>query len=343
MIDPDGSNEIRLPPGGIQPGVWSIDGTQLAVSVLVDAKSHLTSGDGWQRPATMNADGSAFKVLDSYPGRKLNLVPVGWSADASRIYVMSGYDAVDLADIGLFSVRASDGAGLTSVIAPPTGDAASGIAGTSCARPDAVQVSPDGSHLLVNRQTPHDVCGTDLVFNADGTGAVRLNPEGTIAVDLEFGDYLERGRFSESWSHDGARVAFGALVVSADSTALYVARPDGTDVRQIVPPSVGAVTARWSPDDRWIALTSRLRSSPQVWVVHPDGSGLVKLTDGSDGSTSVMPSWSPDGSRLVFERKQTGRVTLWTMNADGSDSTQLSPTPVSDDYVGPYAWWPARG
>ena len=342
MIDPDGTNETLLPRDGLQPGTWSRDGRQLAVSVLVDAKSRvLANGDGWERPATLNADGSGFKVLDGYPGRKLNLVPIGWSGDQSRIFVMSGYDAVDLKDIGLFSVRASDGGGLKSVVAPPPGDAASGIAGKSCARPDAVQVSPDGSRLLVNRQTPADICGTLLTFNADGSGEVRLNPEGTIAEDIDFGDYLERGRISESWSQDGTRIAFGALVVSADSTALYVASPDGRGVTQIVPPSVGAVSTAWSPDDTWIAFTSRLRTSPQVWRVHPDGSGLAQLTHGDDGSTSVMPVWSPDGSKLLFQRKRGNQVTLWTMNADGSGAKQLSPTPLSDSYFGPYAWWPA--
>jgi Tol biopolymer transport system component len=107
-----------------------------------------------------------------------------------------------------------------------------------------------------------------------------------------------------------------------------------------VPPGVGGTSAAWSPDDGWIAFTSRLRA-PQVWRVHPDGSGLVQLTDGADGSSSVMPIWSPDGSKLLFERKRAGLVTLWTMNADGTDQVQLSPNPIGREFLGPYAWWPA--
>jgi WD40 repeat protein len=341
MIDPDGSNEIPLPVGGLQPGVWSPDRDQLVVGVLVDARSQPSNADSaWMRPALLKADGSGFKVIDGVPGRKMNLVPLAWSTDGTRIYVFSGFDAA-VADVGLFSVRASDGGDLTSVLPSDPEDVVSGRADESCARPDAVQLSPDGSHLLVDRQTPTDVCGTVLVFNKDGSGEVRLNPEGTIAVDLTIWDYLERGRISESWSHDGARIAFGAFVVSADSTALFVARPDGSDVRQIVTSDVGATTATWSPDDTWIAFTSRLRASPQVWRVHPDGSGLVQLTDGADGSSSVMPVWSPDGSKLLFERKGAGSVTLWTMNADGSDQVRLSPKPIGAEFFGPYEWWPA--
>ena len=340
MIDPDGTNETPLPVGGLQPGAWSSDGRHLAVGVLVDANSKpSTSEAAWLRPAVMDAHGSGFRVIDGYPGRKMNMVPVGWSSDGTLLYVFSGFDAA-VADVGLFRVRVSDGGDLTSILPTSPGDVRSGTAGESCARPDAVQVSPDGSKLLVNRQTPRDVCGTVLLFNNDGSGEVRLNPEGTVAVDLDIWDYLERGRISELWSHEGTRIAFGAAVISADSTAVYVARPDGSEVRQIVPPTVGGTSATWSPDDTWIAFTSRLRDSPQVWRVHPDGTGLAQLTKPADGS-SAMPIWSPDGSKLLFERKRLGQVTLWTMNGDGSDQEQLSPTPIGNEFFGPYAWWPA--
>jgi Tol biopolymer transport system component len=54
-----------------------------------------------------------------------------------------------------------------------------------------------------------------------------------------------------------------------------------------------------------------------------------------------MPVWSPDGSKLLYQTESRGHVTLWTMNADGSGASQLSRTPLSADYFGPYAWWPA--
>jgi hypothetical protein len=341
-IDPDGSHEVELQDNGLQPGIWSHDGRNLAISYL----SHLpgqqpVDGVDWFRPAVVNSDGSGFKVLDGYLGRKLNLVPIGWSADQSRIYVMSGYDAANADDIGLFTVRSADGGRLTSVLQSPPGDVESGRADKSCARPDAVNVSPDGSRLLVNRISPGSGCGAIMLFDAVGRNGLQLNPVGTVAVDLEFWDFLERGRISEAWSSDGSRIAFGAYVLAAEASALYVAKGDGTAVRQIVSPDVGAVSVQWSPDGAWIAFTSKLKTLPQVWRVHPDGTDLQRLTDGTGGSTSVAAVWSPDGSKLLFERKQAGHVTLWTMNADGSGASQLSPTPISDDYFGPYAWWPA--
>ena len=342
MIDPDGSDEHALPAGGLQPGVWSPDGRQLVVGHLAQAATQgPNSDDAWVRPALVGAEGSDFKVLDAYPHRQLNLVPIGWSSDQSRIFVFSGYDAADLADVGLFSVRSSDGGDLTSVLPSAPKDTISGRAGDSCARPDFVHLSPDGLKLLVNRESV-GACGTLLVVNIDGTGTRQVNPKGTVTVEVEPWDFIERGGISEAWSPDGSQIAFGALVVNADSTALYVVGADGTGLRQIVSTDVGAVTAQWSPDGEWIAFTSRFRSQPQVWVVHPDGGGLAKLTSGSDGSTSIAPVWSPDGSKLLFQRKQAGQVTLWTMNVDGSEQRQLSPTPLASDYTGPYAWWPAK-
>jgi Tol biopolymer transport system component len=202
-------------------------------------------------------------------------------------------------------------------------------------------VSPDGSKLLVRRE----VSGGDtvlLVINADGTDAHRFSTSDMVPVDLDGYWFNFDGPLpSEAWSPDGTAVAFTAYVISASSTGLFIANPDGTGLHEIVPTSIGAASVQWSPDGSMIAFTSRLRSQPQVWVVRSDGSGLQQLTDGADGSTSITPVWSPDGSMLLFQRKANGKVTLWTMTADGTDQKKLSPTPIGPDYVGGYAWWPA--
>ncbi len=122
---------------------------------------------------------------------------------------------------------------------------------------------------------------------------------------MDFWDFLERGGISEAWSPDGSQIAFGAYVLDAESTALYVGPRDGS-VQQIGSTDVGAVSAQWSPNGEWIAFTSRFSSQPQVWIVRPDGSGLTQLTSGNDGSTSIAPIWSADGLKLAFEGKLGG-------------------------------------
>ena len=330
MIDPDGSHETALHDGGLLPGIWAPDGSRLAVPHLVADRSPASGGETeWIRPALVNADGGGFELLDSYPDRKMHLLPVGWSSDGSRIFAFSGVDAVSPADIGLYTVRSSDGGDLSSVLPSAPGNK------------DFIHVSPDASKLLVRRESN----GADtslLVISADDRGEHEISTPDMVPVDLDgYWFNFDGPLISEAWSPNGSLIAFTAFVKSADSTGLFVVNPDGTGLQEIVPTTVGATSVQWSPDAKMLAFTSRLRSQPQVWVVRPDGTGLEQLTDGADGSTSITPVWSPDGTKLLFQRMAKGQVSLWTMNADGTDQNQLSPTPLGSDYIGGYAWWSA--
>jgi hypothetical protein len=334
VIDADGSHETALHDGGLMPGIWSRDGCKLLVAHLVVDRSPLPGAEtAWIRPAVVNADGSGFVVLDAYPDRKMQLAPIAWSADGSKIFLNSGGEDMNPSDVGLYTARSSDGGDLTRVMIPPP------AAGTG----QSFQMAPDGTHILVNEVLPRKDApdlNTLLVTNADGTGARRLSPDdpNITLIDLEFWDAA-----SEAWSPDGSRIAFCVHFLDTHQTGLFHINRNGFALRQLVPQAVGAISARWSPGGQRIAITNEIGDDNQIWVIGPDGTGLTQLTDGADGSTSIVPVWSPDGSKLLFQRKKAGAVTLWTMNADGSDQKQLSPTPVAADWVGDYAWWPALG
>jgi hypothetical protein len=81
----------------------------------------------------------------------------------------------------------------------------------------------------------------------------------------------------------------------------------------------------WSPDGSRIAFQSFANDGLQIWVMHPDGTGLLRLGPGAG------PSWSPDGGRIVFANGG-----LKTMRVDGSDVQ-----PLTDDASdGSPAWSP---
>jgi Tol biopolymer transport system component len=65
-----------------------------------------------------------------------------------------------------------------------------------------------------------------------------------------------------------------------------------------------------------------------LWVVNPDGSGVLKLTDGGTNNTCSAgdeePQWSPDGTRIVFTRTVGSAQEIWVMNADGTGQTKLT-------------------
>ena len=120
---------------------------------------------------------------------------------------------------------------------------------------------------------------------------------------------------------------------------MFVVNADGTGLRRITPFGLGARNgATWSPDGRLIAFNLRFLDSPgsQIWVVHPDGTGLRELTLPSSGYASYEPVWSPDSSRLLFERVK--RVSadgeaLWIANVDGSGLTKLTDVPGDTNYA----------
>jgi Tol biopolymer transport system component len=96
-------------------------------------------------------------------------------------------------------------------------------------------------------------------------------------------------------SPDGQWVAFYS---SAPNETLYVARPDGSGVRQMT--SAATVidrVPRWSPDSKWIAYFSNRSGTYQVWKIRPDGSERQQLTEAGDDVR--YPTWSPDGLRMA--------------------------------------------
>ena len=115
-IDPDGSHETQNALD-LPSGIWSPGGGRLLISQPVPDRSPKPGAEtAWVRPAVVNPDGSGFRLLNAYPDRKIQLVPLAWATDGSRIFVQSGDEDVDLADMGLYTVRSSDGGDLSRIM-----------------------------------------------------------------------------------------------------------------------------------------------------------------------------------------------------------------------------------
>ena len=86
-------------------------------------------------------------------------------------------------------------------------------------------------------------------------------------------------------------MVFGRFEPAFDDTVIYIARPDGSDQRVLLPgpnecPQI-------SPDGRRVALA--------FGMVNIDGSDRRTFTNTVEGVTLGCSTWSPDGTRLALE------------------------------------------
>ena len=221
----------------------SFDGRKLAFSLDYDGI--------W----TMNLDGSGRRRLTLGDDRSPT-----WTRDGRAIYFVR-FAKVRLADCGSIFRVGADGRGLRRVTHP----------GTHTNLDPAV--SPDGRRIAL---TEWNAC-------EGGTALVRLRvvdasgrPTGDLAKlpGNRFGarhDYA-----APTWSPTGRRIAF------LDGSDLRVAARDGSDVDQVARTSQSIWgdydPPAWSPDGTWLAFTNGRGAKGDLYVVHPDGTGLRRVT-----------------------------------------------------------------
>ena len=320
-INMDGTEEQRIRSVG-DGAILSPDGTRLMDPTPAD--------DGRLTASVFDVDGSGYEVL-SIDDPTLQLGYGAWSPDGSR-FVTDGWDETRDDRKGLYTRRSSDGGDIVRLTE-------AGIRYDFPMTPGGY--SPDGSRILFFRPSTRaegDGEPMDLyAVGVEGTSLRRLNPSGTTTGLVE-------GGIAASWSPDGRRVA---VVLSSgsfwddDARAVYVVDADGSHVKLITPRG-DILSAQWSPDGRWIAFDSSDGGPHDLFLIHPDGTGLAQITSSEeDGLFSFGPVWSPDSTKLLFLRglDELDSTDLWKVNVDGTGLSQV--THSSGSYGG-YAWVPPR-
>jgi Tol biopolymer transport system component len=281
LINPDGSGLVRLPSTTHEHHpVWSPDGRRLAFVASGDGLYVMTPGEGDRRRlfpndvsmARWSPDGSMIAFGD---GEQLWIVhtdgtglrklaggsQAAWSPDGRTIAFRN--------DQGLFTIG-SDGSGLKQLTVPLLG------------QPEEATWSPDGSRLAFSAfVSSNPYANAIFTMNQDGTGLVRLTPEGGSDV-------------GPKWSPDGSRIAFRMeLMGPTDGTSgLGVMNSDGSGRSIVAGQELYFMDFTWSPDGGSIAFTVDMDfeiGDNDVYVVNLDGSGLRNLTRNRAGD--AQPSW----------------------------------------------------
>ena len=224
--------------------------------------------------------------------------------------------------------------------------------------------SPDGAKIAF----ASDRIGSSKIFvmNADGsdqrqvtfgTGRDRTNSwsaDGTqIVYDKEFIEIhianadggggarmLTRG-WGPSASPYGNRLAFTGGSGGANLVTMNL---DGSGRLDITEPAHSDFGADWSPGGTDLVFTRLSEGDRDVYRVHSNGRGLVRLTN-TPSRSEVGSVWSPDGTRIAFvgcpNPLFSSDCAIYVMNRDGTGEAQI-PGLAASFAEAPLDWQPLQ-
>jgi Tol biopolymer transport system component len=306
---PDGTDVIQVTPFDSHWGVWSPDGTRLAVPQA--------QADGRMTTMIIGWDGSDPRTLPLPDDSAQSLAVAAWSADGTRI-VYDGFSDTDPSLNGIFTSD-PDGGDLVRITTAEGGG-----------HDVLLSFSPDGRSLLVVRTPATGNLGDLYVMAADGSAMRRVTPEGQQV-------WLTDWDVPATWSPDGASIAFTAFEGPDARSATFVVGADGDEPVQVSDWGMYDTGARFSPDGQWVLYDMALAGEQHdLFLVHPDGSGRVRLTDlHTTGVGNCCGNWAPDSQHVVFQAGPDSAAQLWTVAIDGTDARQI--TTAAGEY-GSYSW-----
>jgi eukaryotic-like serine/threonine-protein kinase len=276
---------------GFNPS-WSPDGTQLAFATASFALYPQNPAPGELWTVTVNT-GEARRLLDR------DAALPSWSPHNHRI-----------AFTRFMSNRAQGGIWTL----PVKGGTATPVTRDPAQNWDPVW-SPDGKYLyFVSDRGGSMNLWRVPVDEASGKTLAEPEPVTTPAA------YLAHPTLSA----DGKRIAYSSVLITANIQQLTLDRSIALKGDPAWATSGSRIWANPdpSPNGEWVAFYSLTQPEGQLYVSHPDGTGLRQVTN--DMAVDRVPRWSPDGKWIAFFSNRSGRLALWKIRPDGSELQQIS-------------------
>ena len=282
---------------------WSPDGSQL---VYMSRESGEPEEDKQFDIFVVDRDSKNRRQLTDHP--EDDFWPI-WSPDGGQIAFISERDG----NSEIYVVK-PDSSGLKNLTDHPATD---GIFTPTW--------SPDGKRIAFtsNRGGIYDLYS----MKADGSD-IKLHAKGDLSEHI----------LDLFWSPDGKYIAFEYMITMVGNE-IFLVKVEGGGFIQLTK-DVNGVAPAWSPDGKFITFNDSpgLFESSDIYVIRPDGTGLVNLTN-SYRDDDFLPSWSADGTKIVFTSHRDGNDEIYIMNADGSGLIRLTNHPATDSF--PY-WTPNK-
>jgi Tol biopolymer transport system component len=166
--------------------------------------------------------------------------------------------------------------------------------------------SPDGEWIAFLNE--NGARGDIYLIRPDGTELMRLTKSDDISRD---GNLV--------WSPDGKQLAYSAYrdnhieIFVMDIESAIQGKIDNQKLTNSLPAVRNLVTS-WSPDGSRLAFSSDQDGNSEIYLMNPDGSNVVRLTD--NPASDTQPAWSPDGKQIAFSSDRDGDVEIYIVEVE---------------------------
>lgn len=212
--------------------------------------------------------------------------------------------------------------------------------------------SPDGQWITLLRYTPESLtpkpgygaecwwilgitpgCNfADLyITHRDGSNPVLLLKSVYIRMDR---DQRDSDYNDPAWSPDSKWLA---VLTGGEQPDIALVNIENGETRVLAANPALDIYPAWSPEGNGLAFVSDREGNEEIYLISPDGTGIVNLTN--NPGNDFNPVWSPSGRYIAFLSTRDGLFSLYVMNADGSNQTKVYEGLV---YTRP-AWFPLIG
>ena len=292
VINPDGSGQERLTdePGGVLNYAISPDGTQIVYS----APNKAGSVDLWQ----INDAGRKRKRLLVCP--EATCTQPEWAPDGRRLIYERRENGVP-EDPQLWWLDTHTG----ETIAVFADEQQLGL---------GARISPNGRYLSYISPVDQEIHVYDM---ETGEGIIIPSQTGEPGI----------------WSPDSKTLVVREIQFQGEQFSIHLL---STDLESAELTNISGVELEtndslpvFSPDGEWLAFGRKKPRAPmgkQLWLMHPDGSEAVGLTENADMYYS-NPAWSPDGAQIVvqgnFLAESEASPALWLVDMESGTLEEI--------------------
>jgi len=111
------------------------------------------------------------------------------------------------------------------------------------------------------------------------------------------------------------RLIFAILLISVCLSGYVYATEEAQDLYP------EADYPAWSPDGQHIGFQRDVADNMDIWLIHPDGTGLQQVT--TQSGLDRDPQWGPDSDTIYFTSDKSGKTRLWKKVLSTGAETQV--------------------